>query len=325
MDETKPKKIVNRSIAIALGIICIILVACLVGVVVAYTFVINDKNDMVSSLDTQISELNSTVTNLQGQVVSENSTINSLNSQLTNLQKQLSLNTTAVNYTVVGTLSYANVSAVYPGIIVESIIPNYTPSLVGSFMFLTFNGQMSPTFPAGFASENLVVVDGTISFSESYKVFFLNWINASLCNVTVSGVDEQADSRLTMTLQNTNFSLGESVDITLTLTNISNQTIEYTWDSLMFDFRVYNDTNNNLYDWWNTQLFLNLGVTSTLSPGESISSGNIDEALVWPQTYDAGAFSEGFPVSPGTYYIVGYAMTSPFVQTNPIQVTIIPQ
>jgi len=319
VNETKAPR---KRIVLDLGIICIILVACLAGVIIAFEFVVNDKNNTVSSLNKQIAELNSTLANLQGQVASENSTITSLTSQVANLQKQLNLNITSVNYTVVGILSYANVSAVYPDIIVDSIVPSYAPNLVGSFTFLTFNGQMSPTFPSGFVDGDLVAVIGTISFSQSFQTFFLNWNSATLCNVTVTGVDEQADSRLTMTLQNTNFSFGEPISLTLTLTNISNQTIEYGWDSLMFDFRVYNSTNSNLYDWWDTQAFVNLEFTTALNPGESISSANVDEALIWPQTYNPGPVSEGSPVSPGTYYIVGYAMTSPFVQTSSIQLTI---
>ena len=94
-----------------------------------------------------------------------------------NLQEQSGPNTT---YTVVGTLGYANVSAVYSGVIVESINPSFAPNLVGSFMFLTFNGQLSWTFPAGFVSGNVVVINGTISFDEHSQTYFLNVVSARL-------------------------------------------------------------------------------------------------------------------------------------------------
>ena len=53
---------------IALGMICIILAACLAGVVVVYAFVISGKDSTVSSLDTQVSQLVSNVTSLQNQL-----------------------------------------------------------------------------------------------------------------------------------------------------------------------------------------------------------------------------------------------------------------
>jgi hypothetical protein len=96
VSETKEPKIARKGVLIALGIICIILVACLGGAIAGYTLVLKDRNNVISSLnahisqlDSQISQLNSEITNLQNQIVSDNSTINSLSSNLTNLQQQL--------------------------------------------------------------------------------------------------------------------------------------------------------------------------------------------------------------------------------------------
>jgi hypothetical protein len=75
-----PKKMVSRSVAIALGIICIVLVASLAG---AFAYYVNDKNNTISSLNSQLSQLNSNVTNLQNQVASLNSTINELLNEAT--------------------------------------------------------------------------------------------------------------------------------------------------------------------------------------------------------------------------------------------------
>jgi len=44
---------------------------------------------------------------------------------------------------------------------------------------------------------------------------------------------------LTLTLDKTSYSLGEPVNLTLTITNISNQTINYTHTGLDFDFSSY--------------------------------------------------------------------------------------
>ncbi len=127
MNETKETKIASKGVLIALGIICIILVACLGGA---------------------------------------------------------RARATVATYTVVGTLSYANVSAVYAGIIVDSIDPSLDPNPCGSFMFLTFNGQLGCTFPEGFVVGNMVVINGTISFDEHSQTYFLDWINGSLCSAS---------------------------------------------------------------------------------------------------------------------------------------------
>jgi hypothetical protein len=68
MSETRETKTARKDIVIAFGIICIILVAGLGGTIAVYTSMINDKNNTISSLDTQISELKSNVTYLEEQL-----------------------------------------------------------------------------------------------------------------------------------------------------------------------------------------------------------------------------------------------------------------
>jgi len=87
--STKPKRMIGRNVAIALGLVCIILAVGLIGVFAYYAPTINDKNNMISSLDAQISKLNSNVTDLQKQITSDNTAINSLTSDLTYLQDEL--------------------------------------------------------------------------------------------------------------------------------------------------------------------------------------------------------------------------------------------
>lgn len=62
------KKFNSKDVAIAFGIICIVLAVSLVGASTYYVPIINDKNKMISSLNTQISQSNSSVTYLQEQV-----------------------------------------------------------------------------------------------------------------------------------------------------------------------------------------------------------------------------------------------------------------
>jgi predicted PurR-regulated permease PerM len=62
------RKVVGRNGAIALGIICIILVAGLIVAVANYTSIIKGKDDTIASLQNQMSDLNSII-NLQKSTV----------------------------------------------------------------------------------------------------------------------------------------------------------------------------------------------------------------------------------------------------------------
>jgi hypothetical protein len=235
MSETKETKTSRKSVLIALGIICIILVACLVGVVATYTLMINDKNNTISSLNYQISQLNSTVTNLQKQVASDNSTISFLTSQVENLQSRLAM----VN--------------------------------------------------------------------------------------SVEGVNEQLGLQLTMTLEKTNYSLFEPINIYFTITNISNQTIglAHDVDPYDFEFRVFNDTNNSI---WSLIFPVYTGINpggpaifvTFLNPEESLTG-----VLEWEQMCNNTVPNT---VSPGPYYIVGQIgpnfLNGLTIETTPIQIVI---
>jgi len=90
MNETEKKRVPRKGIVAALGISCIILVACLGAAIETYTLTINDKND-------QISQLNSGV----------NSTFGLLFSYFSNLQNQSTsaLNTTGATFAVINQIN----------------------------------------------------------------------------------------------------------------------------------------------------------------------------------------------------------------------------
>jgi len=107
------KKIVGRNVAIALGIIAIILLVGLVGAIANYTSIINGKDNTITTKDSQIQTLtnqkNQLQTWLDGNKTLLNQTqtwlngnltlINTLNAQITNLQDQIdSLNQTYLDY-----------------------------------------------------------------------------------------------------------------------------------------------------------------------------------------------------------------------------------
>jgi hypothetical protein len=90
MNETKNKRVPRKGIVVALGISCIILVACLGAAIETYTSAINDKNN-------QISQLNSGV----------NSTFESLFSYFSNLRNQSTsaFNTTGATFAVINQIN----------------------------------------------------------------------------------------------------------------------------------------------------------------------------------------------------------------------------
>jgi len=55
------RKVVGRNVAIALGIICIILVVGLIVAVANYTSIIKGKDDTIASLQNQVGDLNSII------------------------------------------------------------------------------------------------------------------------------------------------------------------------------------------------------------------------------------------------------------------------
>jgi hypothetical protein len=122
---------------------------------------------------------------------------------------------------------------------------------------------------------------------------------------------------LTITIDKTYYSLGEPINFTLTITNINNQTINYTHTGLDFDFQVINGTNNVVYQWSNFRAIAQFIVIEPLSPGESRLAN-----FTWQQICNFNAQVDGNPVSPGRYNIVGETGPTYKIQTTPIQVTI---
>jgi hypothetical protein len=114
------------------------------------------------------------------------------------------------------------------------------------------------------------------------------------------GADQaQSGLELTMEVGKTDYILGEPINVTLTVTNISNQTINFTLVAWTFDFLVYNDTGP-IYQWSSFKVFPHWIEILPLAPGD-----NITNVLTWPQTCNVTDLSQGIQVSPGTYYILG--------------------
>ena len=76
------KKMVSRNVAIALGVVCILLIAGLGGAMAYYTMTINDKDNQINSANNTINQFNATIAD-------QNNTIFSLNTQLAIFQNQI--------------------------------------------------------------------------------------------------------------------------------------------------------------------------------------------------------------------------------------------
>lgn len=123
--------------------------------------------------------------------------------------------------------------------------------------------------------------------------------------------------QLSLTLDKTKFNLGEPINLTVTITNISNQTLNYTHTGLYFDFQVYNDTNNLVYQWSNFRGIAQFITIEPLPAGE-----NMSQNFTWQQTCNFNASVQEDQVSAGTYNIVGLTGPAYELQTAPIQITI---
>jgi uncharacterized coiled-coil protein SlyX len=96
-EKTSQKKVVGRTVAIVLGMVCIVLVAGLVGAIAVYTPMVNnlesqtaEKDNTISSLNSQISALNSSLNQISSSTSSKDSQIAALNSQVADLNSQIS-------------------------------------------------------------------------------------------------------------------------------------------------------------------------------------------------------------------------------------------
>lgn len=115
------KKIVGRTAAIALGIICIVLIAALGVVMINNLIVASDKDKQIASLYSQIADQNKTISSLHSQISQLNSNVTDLQNQIANQQRILNalLNTTVTIVTLdelaFNTSAFLNTAVVVEG------------------------------------------------------------------------------------------------------------------------------------------------------------------------------------------------------------------
>jgi hypothetical protein len=115
----------------------------------------------------------------------------------------------------------------------------------------------------------------------------------------------------------TAYSLGEPINVTLTMTNISNQTVEFTATGMDFDFTVADNAGNIVYQWSTGRAFPQFIAIEHFKTGE-----NETATYVWPQTQKSTPATSGLQVPAGTYFIIGKSSAVYGLQTPPLQITI---
>jgi hypothetical protein len=140
---------------------------------------------------------------------------------------------------------------------------------------------------------------------------------SALPTATSSPYGEDDALVLTLTLQKTTFALGEPVNLTIIVTNISDQTIDYTHTGLDFDFKITNDTSSLVYQWSNFKAIAQFITIEPLLAGKSFSQN-----FTWQQTCNFNLQVDGTAASPGTYWVIGLTGPSYGMQTSPIQISI---
>jgi len=69
------KRVVDRNVAIGIGVLCIVLLVAIVGVVFDYTSILNNKDSQITDLQSQVGFANSTIDRLTAIVNLTNSTV----------------------------------------------------------------------------------------------------------------------------------------------------------------------------------------------------------------------------------------------------------
>lgn len=130
-------------------------------------------------------------------------------------------------------------------------------------------------------------------------------------------INIQLGLKLTASLEKRVYRTGEPINITMAITNISNETVTYAigHSGHRFDFRVYNSTLSDIYQWSRWLRFAAIWDEIALEPGQSLAVGQIRGAFpwVWTQICNKDEYV-ALPVAAGTYCIVG--QTGPIVEVN---------
>jgi len=170
------KEVVSRTVAIALGIICVILAVGLVGAVANYTSTISGKDNTIASLNSQITTKDNTISSLNSQVSDLTNTVNLAKSTV--WVNDETANQPASSYT------YWRVSANYAGYV--SVVV-HTSTTTNTYVRVIYSSH-----GVNYDNQIGVGVGGTAVFpilpasSIETRVGNSNWFNGATETVTIT-------------------------------------------------------------------------------------------------------------------------------------------
>jgi hypothetical protein len=168
----------------------------------------------------------------------------------------------------------------------------------------------------GVVSLVVVILGATLVYGLKAGILTENQEEESL---TAERVFDQWNIKLVIMVEKANYAFKEAVNVTLTLTNVGNETFTYsTYCAWRFDFYVFNSSDCNVsslfYAWMAIRRLPTTGEMerTTLNAGESITA-----TLQWPQELYVGYPRRPIQAPPGTYYIIGSTGPIPMINGEP--------
>lgn len=135
------KRVVRRSLAVGLGMICVILIVGVVGAVVAYSSIVSGKDNAIASKDSQIASLNSQLSSLESQVSSLNAQVANLQNQVDNLTNWLNVTATPAGKSALDLSALVNETVVVEGEITGPLV--FIPEGMPPWSYeLSYNGTI---------------------------------------------------------------------------------------------------------------------------------------------------------------------------------------
>jgi len=138
----------------------------------------------------------------------------------------------------------------------------------------------------------------SVAWAVAVASLWANNITPSSLNETVEAI--QYPFELVLTLDKTTYRLGEPVNITLSLTNISDENVKIGLAAggdpkSQFDFLIYDGSNDLIYRYSAHRGYYAGGPLVSLAPSQSFTASHL-----WEQNDD-----DGGAVAEGKYFVVG--------------------
>jgi len=184
MSEKQEKKVVGRNIAIALGIICIILAVGLVGAVANYTSIISGKDSTIASLNSQITVKDSQISSLNSNNNILQNLMNGLNGIVNLTRSDTWVNSETISQPSSSYWSFSTNAVIYAGYVSVWVQTSTTTN--------TYVRVIYTAYGVNYDNQIVVGTSGTAVFpllpssSIEIRVGNSNWINGATETVTIT-------------------------------------------------------------------------------------------------------------------------------------------